>query len=237
MLPLAGSELPISCEQLAEAIRGGLQRSGVSPREIRVAGAFPACTDVAIDLSGGSVDRQLRLSTSGTPTGNVITAERVEIKAQPLHLEGTPLQLELQAMEAGLEFMKDAQGALLLTLARAAQGTLMLEAQRSDLEATLKRYATEAAKKQGADIKSAKLEFQSKGPRTLNFRAEVTAKVFVMTAKVTVTGTAEVDDQLNLRLSDLQSSGDGMLGNMAGSFLRPRFAELEKRTILCAHTL
>ena len=58
-----------------------------------------------------------------------------------------------------------------------------------------------------------------------------------MTARVVVTGRLDLDEQMNLRVRDLATSGDGMIASLASSFLRPRFALIEQRTIpLAAHS-
>lgn len=98
----------------------------------------------------------------------------------------------------------------------------------------MKTVAESVLSKQGAQVKAAQLELIDRGPQSLGFRAEITAKAFVMTARVVVTGQLDLDDELNLRVRDLATSGDGMIASIATGFLRPRFAEIEKRTISLA---
>jgi hypothetical protein len=57
----------------------------------------------------------------------------------------------------------------------------------------------------------------------------VKAKVFVMNAEIVVSGQLSVDDGLNLRAQQLTADGNGMIASVATSYLRPRFAEIEKR--------
>jgi hypothetical protein len=84
-----------------------------------------------------------------------------------------------------------------------------------------------AAAKQGADVKKTKLMLKQDGPRTVSFRAEVTAKVFIMSATLALTGKLEIDDDFYARVSGLALDGDAMVTNLAGSFLRPRLEKLE----------
>ena len=49
-------------------------------------------------------------------------------------------------------------------------------------------------------------------------------------ATVTLSGDVDLDEQLTARLSNLRFSGDGMVANLAGGFIRPKLATLEGRT-------
>jgi len=53
--------------------------------------------------------------------------------------------------------------------------------------------------------------------------------MFIMRAKVTVTGDLEVDDQLGARLAHLTCTGDGMVGSAATAVVRPHLEKLEGR--------
>ena len=95
----------------------------------------------------------------------------------------------------------------------------------------MKGLAGTAASKQGAEIKSVELSFTVEARAPSNFVPMSTAKVFIMSAKLAISGRMEVDEQLNLRFSDLQAAGNGVLASLASSSLRPQFAQLEKRLI------
>jgi len=71
----------------------------------------------------------------------------------------------------------------------------------------------------------------NQGPRTLAFRGEVTAKMFLMTAELTLTGQIDVDAGLNARFSRLKLGGDGMITKIANGFIRPKLDHLEGRVI------
>ena len=234
MLPLSGSDFPVSLETFSAALRGGLEGRGVSVRDIRADGEWPRLAELAVDLTGAHITRATRPAQADTEPQPGASIARLAIVAAPLHFEKTPLRLDLQAQDAECAFARDSAQEPVLQLTRCGSGSVVLEAQRADLEAVLKTFATGALAKQGAEVKSVRLELNSLGPRSLGFRAEVTAKAFLMTARVAVTGRLDVDDQLNLRVRDLATSGDGMIANLAGGFLRPRFTEMEKRTISLA---
>ena len=231
MLPLAGPDFPASLADFLSSLRAGFIGRGISVRDFRATGEWPRIAEMLIDLSGAKLSRATdipRAKTDEQPSSNIA---RLTITAAPLHFEATPLRLDLSAQDAQCAFARDAADQPVLQLTHAASGSIVLEAQRTDLEATLKEFATAALAKQGADVKSVRLDLNDLGPSSLGFRAEVTAKAFLMTARVFVTGRLDLDDQLNLRVRDLATGGDGMIASLAGSFLRPRFAEIEKRVI------
>ena len=231
MLPLAGPDFPDSPDALAAALRGGFSGRGISVRDIRADGEWPRLAELAIDLSGAKLSRETRVARANTEPQPSVSIARLAIMAAPVFFETTPLRFDLRAEDAECGFARDAAGEAVLQLTRTGGGSIVVEAARADLEATLKAFATEALAKQGADVKSARLELTERGPRSLGFRAEVTAKAFLMTARVAVTGLLDVDDDLKLRVRDLATSGDGMIANLAGGYLRPRFAEIERRAI------
>jgi hypothetical protein len=104
-----------------------------------------------------------------------------------------------------------------------------VEATREALEALIHALAVEAAAKQGLEVKKTNLTWTQEGPRTVAFRAEVTAKVFVMSATLALTGRLTIDEDFNARLSGLSLDGDGMILKLAGSYARPHLDRLEGR--------
>lgn len=231
MLPLADPNFPDSIESLIVALRTGFSRHGVSVKDIRAEGEWPRLSELTIDLSGAQLSRATQFPHPGAEGKTGITIDRLSIAATPLYFEMTPLRVEIRVLQAGFAFAHATVGDPVLQLVRAENGSIVIEAQRADLEMTLLKLATTALAKQGADVKAAELELTERSPRSLGIRAEVTAKAFLMTARVAVSGLLDVDDALNLRVRDLATSGDGMIANLASAFLRPRFLEIEKQVI------
>ena len=231
MLPLAGPHFPASLEELVAALRAGFRGRGVSARDVRAKGEWPRLTELVVDLTDAQLSRATRLPNSAAGAQPAISVENFAMSASPLFFEKTPVRLDLRARGAECGFARDSAGDPVLGLIRTGAGSVSIEAERADLEVALKTIASGFLAKQGADVKSAKLELIDRGPQSLGFRAEITAKAFVMTARIVISGQLDLDDQLNLRVRDLATSGDGMIASLAGSFLRPRFAEVEKRTI------
>src|SRR5436190_2230041 len=78
------------------------------------------------------------------------------------------------------------------------------------------------AKKHGLDVTETRLTFTQRGPRALSFQGDVTAKVMIMKAHLTVTGDLDLDDALQLRISNLKLTGGGMAATLARGFLQPQ---------------
>ena len=232
MLPFNGSRLPDSHGALADAITRGLAHYGVTAREVRVeGGAWPAIEHLAVDVTGARVTRDLRFPRAGALSPEQLRISRIDVTGKPLFFETAPLELAVIATDATLALAPGEGGVSLLTLARVAHGEVSIEARHTDLEAFAHSLIAPLAAQQGVDIQSARLELVSRGPRSIDFRVEVTAKMFVVTARAAVSGRLDITDELNGRLSQLATTGHGMMASAAAAFLRPHLAKLEGRTI------
>lgn len=230
MLPLAGSQIPDSPTALAASLESGLNGHGITAREVRADGTFPAVEKIRLDLTGAKIPRDLRVPNAGAATGEQIHVADFTIVAAPLFFEGAPLQLDLNATEASMGFVRAASGELFLTLTNAANGAVHVAVERLDLEKLAHSLVSAAAAKQGIQIKQTRLELTQRGPRSIGFRAEVNAKMFIVSAKVAVTGNLDIDAQFNARLSGLACSGEGMIASAANALLKPHFHRIEGRS-------
>ncbi len=231
MLPLAGSTFPTSHAALAEAIKLGFARHGVTPRELRVeGGVFPDIETIRIDLSGTTITREQPFGSAAGAGGNdQIRVARIELKAAPIEFEGTPIDFNLSANVATLAFAQGADSFLIPV--NALDGEVNVVAQRSDLERLAHSLVVTAAAKQGIEIKKTRLEVTSTGVRSLSFRAEVTAKMFIMSATIALSGRLDIDEDLKARLSELSCRGDGMIASAANALLKPHFQRIQERPI------
>jgi hypothetical protein len=229
MLPLAAERFPASSDELAAALTAGFAARGVTVKSVRADGAALAALDaLAIDLAGAEFSRSFRLSTARSEGAGTVATARFELTGAPLVFETVPLDLLVEAENAELRFAGvPADGALVLT--NAASGSAAVTVAQSALESLLQKLAAEAAGKQGLEIKKTKLELTARGPRALSFRCEVTAKMFVMSADLSLSGNLDVDDQLNARLSGLTLGGDAMITKLAAGFVRPHLDKFEGR--------
>ncbi len=231
MLPLAAEKFPATPDELAAALTGGLVSRGIAGAGVLVEGAaLGAITALRVELTGACFTRGFRVSGTPVVEAAPAMAERLEIVGAPLDFEGTPLDVQVEAERAELRFAgQPSDGALVL--ANAAGGSVSLSVAHAALEALLHRLATQAAEKQGVEIKKTTLELTARGPRALSFRCEVTAKMFVMSAALSLSGNLDVDEQLNARVSGLTLGGDAMITKLAAGFVRPQLDKLESRVI------
>jgi len=162
--------------------------------------------------------------------GGGVQAEEFELRAEPLYFEDAPFELHVQARRAAFSFAGTPREGTLI-LKDAEEGGISLATAIEDLEALVHEILVELAGKQGVEVKETRLELKSQGPRTLSFRGEVTAKMFIMTATLTLSGQIDVDAGLNARFSRLTVSGDGMITKIANGFIRPKLDLLESRVI------
>jgi hypothetical protein len=229
---MADARLPNSTAELADAIVRGLESYRVTPREVICqGGVWPEVTELRVDLTSARVTRTVRLPRASSPIAPVLRIRAIDIVGAPLFFENAPLELKLHATDAGRGLTHPDNGPPMLGLAHVAQGEVTMEVRHADLEALAHTLVQEAAREHGMQVKSTRLALTSRGPRALGFEVVVTAKVLVMTARVTVRGELHVDDHFNARLSHLSCSGDGMMASAATAFLQPRLAALEKEVV------
>lgn len=231
MLPLAGTSIPVDPNALARALGEGLHARGLTTREVTATGsAWPRLDRLTIDLTGAQASRALRLPAVHKPAGKGITISEFKLHAGPLLVEQVPVDVQSWLSEATARFSLNDTGALFLTLDRATAGELEVKVAHAALEKGLHALARELAAKHGADVKSTKLELEMPGPRTVLFRVAVVAKVMIMKTTMHLRGRADLDDQLNARLSELSAHGEGLLSSLIESGLRPHLARFEKQT-------
>ena len=87
--------------------------------------------------------------------------------------------------------------------------------------------AHNAAAEHGGSVETVRLTLDAVNERQIAVTALAVAKAMFLTATLTIRGRIAVDDDFNIRLSNTECTGDGMLANLAAAQLRPRLAALE----------
>jgi hypothetical protein len=230
MLPISADSFPVTSDELTAAIERGFAAGGVKPATIAAEGAYPQLTKLSVDLTGAELTRDDRLRGFSGASAGTVTVGRLEMFGEPFYFEKAPVQARLEGEAVEMKITGEPQvGSLILE--GAGKGEVSISVTIEALEGLLQSFAAEAAKKQGIEIKKTKLTLTQEGPRAVAFRAEVTAKVFIMSATLALTGRLDIDDEFNARLSALGLDGDAMVMNLAGSFLKPRLQQLEGKVI------
>jgi hypothetical protein len=228
MLPISAEKIPTSSAELADALTRGLQKHNVTPRGIEARGSFPAIEALSVDLSGSQLTRDLRPPGALDSSGSALEIGALELVGAPVNIEQAALEVRLsaQGVKARIQ-LGEPDGWLVVD--SAAAGTLSVQIARETLEAVVHALAVGAAAKQGVEVRKTKLTFTQEGPRAVSFRAEATAKVFVMSATLALAGRLDIDDELNARVSQLKLDGERMILSIAGNFARPHLDRLEGR--------
>jgi hypothetical protein len=231
-IPIRGATLPATPELLRDAIEAGLRALDLAPRAVSVsAPGWPAVAELHLDLSGAAPEQPGEFPRVEGPGEGTLYVERVLLEARPLVLQGLPLAIELRAQSATLQMTRLSGNRHALVLQKAADGTMEVSAKTDDLERLAHTLVAAQAKKHGLEVKETRLAFTQRGPRSLSFQADVTAKVMIMKAHLTVTGDADLDDALQLRISNLKLTGGGMAATLARGFLQPQFEKIQQQPI------
>jgi hypothetical protein len=236
MLPLSAEKIPATADEFTKALTRGLLAHGLTPRNVQVTGeAFPQIERLQIDLTDAHLARSLRPPSLAGKAGEPVTIAHFEITGEPLYFEKTPLTMRVQAQSVQARLVGGEEGGLVPEAAES--GTLAIEIAHAALETLVHTLAVETAAKQGIEVRKTHLTFTQEGPRTVAFRAEVMAKIFVMSATISLDGRLAIDDALNARLSGLTLGGDAMITKLASGYVRPHLDRLEGRVFpLLAYT-
>jgi hypothetical protein len=226
MLPLAGNQPPANATELADSLQKGLDQHGASA-QVTAEGGWPALSSLAIQLA--RIARPTPLpKASGEPA---LTIGHLSITGAPAEVEGILVKVRGEFSNLGCGFGRAGEGPWQLVVQSAGSGQLSVEAATADIEEAVHRIVSELAGRQGATVKSITLNVTAVSPRSVKFEISCTAKVFIATATLTVSGQLGIDDQLNARPSGLAVKGDGMIASMAQSMIQPRLSEWNDRVI------
>jgi hypothetical protein len=160
-----------------------------------------------------------------------VHANWLRVQAKPLRIQNGSAQFELNATKVKCEFARDQNGNPLLVLTDAEQGRLEASVAQSDLQAILLAGAKVGAAQQGVTIQDLQIELKPQGPRGVGIALRVKAKKMMMSGVVSIRGSAQIDDQLNAKVSGLSCEGDGVVGKMAAAMLSPKLREFEGKQI------
>jgi hypothetical protein len=237
MLPLASDHVPSSAAELIDALRRGAQALGLTPRDIQAeAATWPRLERLSIDLTGSKLHRELWKSSPAEGDTTPLEIADFSLVGEPVFWDDAPVTVRLAAQEVRAHAAGPSTAAQ-LKLDSAKSGTVLVQAALADLERVVHQLAVQAAQKQGFEVRKTTLAFTQDGPRAVTFRGEVTAKVFVMSATLALTGRLSIDDQMNARLTDLALDGDAIITKLAGGFIRPHLDRLQGKTFpLLAYT-
>jgi hypothetical protein len=233
MLILETSQVPASTADLIDVVDRSIRKwiqVPASTQLIQASGQLPRLTSAAVNLSGGTGDSSRGIPeyvlTPATEAGPTIAAARVT--AKPLTVDGIAIDFDLTATDLAFGYARSQTGQLVVTLESAAQGKLLLEMSRANLETAILKTAQTAAASSGVAILKVESTLNSISPRELEVKLNITAKKFVTTT-IRISGRLTIDEELNATATDLKADGDGMVGAIAVGFLRPQLDKIQAR--------
>ena len=230
MLPLSGSEFPTSAETLRQVAPGRLRRVRPPAQGGRRRGARVARDRRALDRSHRRARHRARCAC---PEGCARAAPsspsaQLRVVAAPLLLRGQPGRSPARGARRRFRGGDRREAAKRRSLCGVpARERSRISIRREDLQALALAVGREAAKGHGGELQDLQLDLQAEGERALRFEAKATAKMGFMKAHLTLTGRAELDDALALRLSNLDLKGQGMASTVAAGFIRPQLEKVQ----------
>ena len=187
---------------------------------------------ISIDLSDVRVDpenKQRRLKPLRASQGTV-TADRVELVANPLLVEKARLLIGMTATNAKLDVRRDKQGRSMLTLTDAKEGVLTLEVPRKDIDWLLLHAARQAAGKLGIIVDRTRLKLDVENSRTIRVDLKIDTRVALLPAGFRFRARVDIDDELNGTMTKLSVDGDQLLGPIISSLIEPQIKKYEGKT-------
>ena len=239
MFPLTTKNFPTTGDDLAAAINDALAevfdvRNRAGAVSVGGSGKFPTIKTVTIDLDGAQVSatkpppKPIGTGKKREPGPRV---DKLELSAQPIQYEKAKLNLKVSATGLKFDFDRDKKGKAVLVLTDAKTGKVDARISKADIEALLTEAATLAGKQQGIAIQQLDLDLKSAGPRSVHADVRVKAKKLLMTGVLHITGQLDIDDELNATVSDLDATGEGVVGSAAAGIVRGKLKPYDGTTV------
>jgi hypothetical protein len=144
------------------------------------------------------------------------------------------MRISFSADDVKIDVAKNASGDLAPALGAARNGSVLVELTRAELQGMLMAFAQAGAAEQGAKIESAELSLSQAGDRAIAATLRVKAKKAFIPATVLVEGRADVDERLNVKLSGLRCTGEGMVGSVVAGVLGAKLKPFEGKEFALA---
>jgi hypothetical protein len=232
MFPLFTAALPSSASDLERLLSESLRRIFVTesdPVDVRDH-SYPHLEVINISLDGA----QLRSDPPRPPVSMgkaspALEVDQLVLSASPLSLGPASVDLAISARDVQLGQAKDSNGQILLSIDSASDGHAAISATPAGLEAFITRLAQDQGSKQGITIEGVQLKVRQESEHSLAAEVGLRARKLFLSASMKVTGRLELDDQLNLIISDLKCTGDGGIATMACGILQPYLQKIDGR--------
>ncbi len=231
MFPLFTANFPSSASNLERLLNEGLQRIFVteSAPVAVVDHSYPHLTAINVSLDGARLRADSPRPPISSGSAPAFEVDQFTLRASPLSLGPAAIDLSLSAREVQLGQGKDADDQIVLSLENAAEGQLEISATQTVLEAVIAKLARDQASQQGITIEDVQLKLQQKSAHSVAVEVHLRARKLFLAASIRVIGQLDLDDQLNLKLSGLNCTGDGGIATLACGILTPYLRKIDGR--------
>jgi hypothetical protein len=232
MFSLHTTTFPSSASDLERLLNESLERGFVAPsRPVTVrADSYPHLEAITVSLDGA----RLRADSPQPPvisgeTSPALDIDRFTVTASPLSLGPVSVDLSLDARDVQLRQGTDSNDQIALSLDRATDGNIEISVTRIDLEALVAKLAQDQAKKHGITIDNVQLKLRQENAHSVAAEINLRARKLFLSASIRVTARLDLDDELNLKLSGLNCTGDGGIATVACGILTPYLRKVDGR--------
>lgn len=232
MFPLKSATLPPSAEALERLLNESLRLLfdvDIDPVTIRDA-SYPTLAEINVSLDGARLrpnpPRPQLISGETSPS---LQVGQLAVRGSALSIGPATVDLSLSARTVHLVQGKDANGEIVLSIDRAAEGKIEVSASVVALEKLIAKIAKAEAGKHGVNIDNVQLTLREKSAHSVEAEVRLRAQKLFMNASLRVTGRLDLDDRLNAKISGLNCKGDGAIAAIACGVLNPHLQQLDGR--------
>jgi hypothetical protein len=231
MFPLFTTSFPSSASDLERLLNESLQRifvTGSDPVTI-IDHSYPHLDAINISLDGARLRGESPHPLTPSGISPAFEVDQFTLRASPLSLGPAAIDLSLSARDVRLGRGNDANGQIVLLLESAADGKIEISAAQAALEALIAKLARDQASKQGITIDGVQLKLRQKSAHSVAAEVHLRARKLFLSASIRVAGQLDLDDQLNLKLSALNCTGDGGIATLGCGILMPYLRKIDGR--------
>jgi hypothetical protein len=232
MFPLYTANFPSSASDLERLLSHSLQRIfsiEADPVSVRDA-SYPHLKEIRVSLDGARLrsnpPRPQSISGKMSPA---LRVDRLSLSALALLIGPATIDLSLSARSIDFVQGKDSDEQVVLSIENAADGKMEISIVQTDFEALIAGLAQNQASKQGITIDAAQLTLRQESAHSLTAEVRLRARKLFLSASICVTGKLDLDDQLNLKISGLNCTGDGGMAALACGILTPYLRKIDGR--------
>jgi hypothetical protein len=238
VFPFAADGLPDNADDFAAAMERGYRKALKLPDDSSIVTAeggasYPKVESLRIDVCDAVIDpdRKARKPSDRKPTAPALDAAHLEMLGHRMSVERATVNMDVVATDARLLLARDEKGKPLLVLGSAKQGRMSLEVTLDDVERLLLVAARKGGRPYGLAVDRARLNMTvDENGRTIEVDLKLWTRFGVVPAGLRFRARLDIDENLNGKLTNLNCSGDEVLGPLISGLIRPFLAKYDGKT-------